>query len=151
MTEVELATAIPATALGEFLSATTPLASYLGVLTPQHLDAPEAESTAVFRGAAVHDLGWLRRVAVHGEDRERWLSGMVTNAVESLPDGAGAYNLVLNAQGRIQGDLYVWRSGNELELEIAADQTEALLGHFDKFTSWTMWSWFPPLGNRRWG
>jgi folate-binding protein YgfZ len=113
------------------------LVPYLGVLSPQHLDAPEAESTAVFRSAAVHDLGWLRRIAVRGEDRERWLSGMVTNAVEGLPDGRGAYSLVLNAQGRIQGDLYTWRansaSGDELELEIAADQTEALLCHFDKF------------------
>ena len=133
MTEVDVVTTIPTTALGAFLSPATLLVPYLGALTPQYLDAPEAELTAVFRGAAVHDLGWLRRIAVRGEDRERWLSGMVTNAVEGLPDASGAYSLVLNAQGRIQGDLYTWRSGTELEIEIAADQTEALLGHFDKF------------------
>jgi len=53
----------------------------------------------------------------------------------------GAYNLVLNAQGRIQGDLYVWRNGSELdlELEIAADQSEALLRHFTVSSSWTTW------------
>jgi folate-binding protein YgfZ len=137
MTEVEVATAIPVTALGETLvsnlSATATLVPYLGALTPQHLDAPEAESTALFRGAAVHDLGWLRRTAVRGEDRERWLSGMVTNAVEGLPDKSGAYNLVLNAQGRIQGDLYTWRNGDALELEMTAEQSDALLGHFDRF------------------
>jgi len=109
------------------------LAAYRGALTPLHLDAPEVETGALLRGAAVHDLGWLRRVGVRGEDRARWLSGMVTNAVETLPEHSGAYNLVLNAQGRIQGDLYVWRGGDDLEVEIAADQTEALLGHFDRF------------------
>ena len=64
----------------------------------------------------MHDLGWLRRVAVRGEDRFRWLSGMVTNTVNDLGANAGAWNLVLNAQGRIQGDLHVWREGDELEL-----------------------------------
>ncbi len=44
----------------------------------------------------------LRRIAVRGEDRFRWLSGMATNGVESLRDKEGAYNLVLNAQGRIR-------------------------------------------------
>jgi len=52
-------------------------------------------------------LGWLKRVAVRGEDRFRWLSGMVTNMVNDLATNTGAWNLVLNAQGRIQGDLTV--------------------------------------------
>ena len=69
-------------------------------------DRPEIE--ALLSGAAVHDLGWMRRIAVRGEDRFRWLSGMVTNMVKDLAPNAGAWNLVLNAQGRIQGDLTVW-------------------------------------------
>jgi folate-binding protein YgfZ len=110
-----------------------PLNAYRGVLTPQALDAPEVETAALAAGAAVHDLGWLRRIAVRGEDRFRWLSGMVTNAVNDLGANAGAWNLVLNAQGRIQGDLMVWREGDELELEIAADQYERLLAHLEHF------------------
>ena len=46
---------------------------------------------------------------MRGKDRFRWLSGMVTNMVKDLEPNAGAWNLVLNAQGRIQGDLTVWR------------------------------------------
>jgi folate-binding protein YgfZ len=116
-------------------SAATPHqnAVYRGVLTPRELDAPAAESAALARAAAGHDLGWLKRVAVHGEDRFRWLSGMVTNTVNDLANDAGAWNLVLNAQGRIQGDLTVWREGDQLELEIAADQVERLMAHFDRF------------------
>ena len=83
--------------------------------------------------AAVHDLGWLKRVAVRGEDRLRWLSGMVTNTVTDLGEDAGAWNLVLNAQGRIQGDLTVWRERDGVELQIAADQYDKLLGHLERF------------------
>jgi folate-binding protein YgfZ len=108
------------------------------VLTPSQLDAPEKETEALVSGTAAHDLGWLRRVEVRGEDRFRWLSGMVTNMVNDLAPGAGAWNLVLNAQGRIQGDLHVWREGDggasdRLELEIAADQYERLLAHLEHF------------------
>lgn len=142
MTELILTTAATATSLAEFLAAPGSAASpdavlrlipYLGTLTPQQLDASGAETEALLSGVAVHDRGWQRRIAVRGEDRFRWLSGMVTNQVETLPDRSGAYNLVLNAQGRIQGDAYVWRDGDQLELEITAEQSEALLAHLDRF------------------
>jgi aminomethyltransferase len=121
----------PVRANSEQLAA--PQVPYRGVLTPLELDAAERETAALVSGAAVHDLGWLRRVAVRGEDRLRWLNGMVTNTVNELGENAGAWNLVLNAQGRIQGDLYVWREGDDLKLEIAADQCDRLLAHMERF------------------
>jgi folate-binding protein YgfZ len=165
MPETDLAQNLQATALAEMLeSGRTPheLTIYRGVLTPGELDAPEVETAALAFGAAIHDLGWMRRVVVRGADRFRWLSGMVTNTVNDLFPNTGAWNLVLNAQGRIQGDLTVWRGGeeaspqrrspssqaplsgdrmlgtpfageSELELEIAADQFEKLLAHLNKF------------------
>ena len=165
MPETDLAQNLQASALAEMLeSGRTPheLTIYRGVLTPQELDAPEVETAALAFGAAIHDLGWMRRVAVRGSDRFRWLSGMVTNTVNDLFPNTGAWNLVLNAQGRIQGDLTVWRGGeeaspqrrspssqaplsgdrmlgtpfageSELELEIAADQFEKLLAHLNRF------------------
>jgi folate-binding protein YgfZ len=143
MSEPVVATATPATVLAEYFSAADSgsalrLTSYLGSLTPEHLasrnlDAPDAETRALLSGVAVHDLGWLRRIALRGEDRPRWLSGMVTNTVETLADKTGAYNLVLNAQGRIQGDVYVWRDGDALEIETTAEQAETLFNHLDHF------------------
>jgi aminomethyltransferase len=97
------------------------------------LDAPAKETAALAFGAAVHDLGWLRRAAVEGEDRFRWLSGMVTNAVNELAAKAGSWNLVLNAQGRILGELQVWREDDGLSLVIAADQYDRLLAHLNRF------------------
>jgi folate-binding protein YgfZ len=117
MTDATLAVTPQPTAVAALLeSAHIPheLISYRGVLTPRVLDAPEAEIAALTQGAALHDLGWMRRVAVRGEDRFRWLSGMVTNTVNDLFPNTGAWNLVLNAQGRIQGDLTVWREGEEI-------------------------------------
>lgn len=136
MTQIDFAATAQSTAFAQLMdSAATPheLAVYRGVLTPRELDAPAAESAALATGAGGHDLGWLKRVAVRGEDRFRWLSGMVTNMVSDLGENAGAWNLVLNAQGRIQGDLTVWREGDNLELEIAADQYDRLLAHLQRF------------------
>ncbi len=165
MSEIDLAQTLQATALAALLESSRTsreLAVYRGALTPAELDAPETETAALAFGAALHDLGWMRRVAVRGAERFRWLSGMVTNTVNDLFPNTGAWNLVLNAQGHIQGDLTVWRGGeetspkrrsaaataalggdpllgtpfageSELELEIAADQFEKLLAHLNKF------------------
>jgi folate-binding protein YgfZ len=151
MTESDLAATIVLTPLAAMLaSAVKPpqIAEYRGALTPRELDAPEAEIAALASGAAVHDLGWMRRVAVRGDDRFRWLSGMVTNTVNDLGSHAGTWNLVLNAQGRIQGDLTLWREEEKLPpqrqgavagdlgqlfLEIAADQYERLVAHLEHF------------------
>jgi folate-binding protein YgfZ len=136
MTQTDVASTAQPTAFAELLAtAVTPheLSVYRGVLTPRELDEPATESAALTTGAAAHDLGWLRRVAVRGEDRFRWLSGMVTNMVNDLAPNAGAWNLVLNAQGRIQGDLTVWRTRDQLELEFAADQYDRLLAHLEHF------------------
>jgi folate-binding protein YgfZ len=151
MTETAIPRAIPAdhptdqepsaqaTPLAALLVQSAPAAAkpalipYHGVLTPERLDAPEKETAALLSAVAVHDLGWLRRVAVRGEDRFRWLSGMVTNTVSDLAANAGAWNLVLNAQGRIQGDLHVSRQGDALDLILAADQYHRLLAHLERF------------------
>jgi folate-binding protein YgfZ len=116
MPETDLAQNLQATALAAMLeSGRTPheLTVYRGAMTPRELDAPEVETAALALGAGLHDLGWMRRVAVRGADRFRWLSGMVTNTVNDLFPNTGAWNLVLNAQGHIQGDLTVWRGGEE--------------------------------------
>ncbi len=116
MPKPDLARNLQATALAALLeSAHAPheLTDYRGALTPRELDAPEVETEAMAFGAALHDLGWMRRVEVRGADRFRWLSGMVTNTVNDLFPNTGAWNLVLNAQGHIQGDLTVWRAGEE--------------------------------------
>ncbi len=124
MTDLNVAASPAATVLAGLLASADPPplnSVYHGVLTPTELDARHAEIAALLSGTALHDLGWLRRFALGGKDRFRWLSGMVTNMVKDLPAGSGAWNLVLNAQGRIQGDLMVWRQPPQRQGPVAGD------------------------------
>lgn len=135
MTENVVVTAVPTLLANQLSTGVNQprLVDFHSTLTPQAFDALPDEIAALARGSAAHDLGWMRRVSVRGKDRFRWLSGMVSNGVKDLPENGGAWNFVLNAQGRIQGDLTVWREGEDLELEIAADQYEKLIAHLDHF------------------
>jgi aminomethyltransferase len=58
---------------------------------------------------------------------------MVTNSVQELRDGAGSYSFVLNAQGRIQGDCYIFADDGSLLLETGAAQKDVLLPLLDRF------------------
>jgi folate-binding protein YgfZ len=80
--------------------------------------------------ASLDDSGWIR---VTGSDRVRWLNGMVTNGIQQLAPGEGCYNFVLNAQGRILGDLTAFLLEDSILLETGREQVPALLAHFDRF------------------
>jgi aminomethyltransferase len=81
-------------------------------------------------GMASLSSGWI---AVTGEDRVRWLNGMVTNSVQALTPGDGAYSFLLSAQGRIQGDCTVWAKPDLLLLQTAPSQVEPLMTLLDRF------------------
>src|SRR5258707_15145392 len=66
----------------------------------------------------VYPLDTRGKVLVTGEDRTRWLNGMVTNNVRDLAPDHGLYAFLLNAQGRIQGDLYAFNLGAQLVLDL---------------------------------
>jgi folate-binding protein YgfZ len=80
--------------------------------------------------ATLDQTGWIR---VTGADRVRWLNGMVTNAIQDLAPGEGCYNFVLNAQGRIQGDLTAFAQTDELLLETDLHRLPALIATLDHF------------------
>jgi folate-binding protein YgfZ len=106
---------------------------FAGVRTPGLLDDPRREMASLLTGAAAADLGWRAKIRVTGKDRVRWLHGMVTNTVQGLAPEQGNYSLVLNAQGRIQGDCYVYRLGEDLLIDTSRDQIPALLRHLNHY------------------
>jgi aminomethyltransferase len=63
----------------------------------------------------------------------RWLHNMVTNNVRDLPVNRGNYNFVLNAQGRILGDMYIYNRGESLVLHTDARQVETLINAMKRF------------------
>lgn len=92
-----------------------------------------AELSALLHGVGVAPLdaiGWIR---VTGEDRVRWLNGMVTNFVQHLAPGEGCYNFVLNAQGRIQGDLTAFAETDAFVLKTGRNQIPVLMALLDRF------------------
>ena len=78
--------------------------------------------------APIQNSGWLR---VTGDDRVRWLNGMVTNSIQTLAPGQGCYNFVLNAQGRIQADCTAWLLPESILLQ--TPDPAALTTLFDRF------------------
>lgn len=66
------------------------------------------EQAAIVRRCA----GWFRLpdralIAISGDDRVRWLDGMLTQDVTALRPGAGCYAMLLTHQGRIVSDMNV--------------------------------------------
>jgi len=94
---------------------------------------PTAELEALRTGCGVFALAWRGNINVTGKDRVRWLHNMVTNNVRDLPVNRGNYNFVLNAQGRILGDIYIYNRGESLVLDTDASQVEPLTNAMKRF------------------
>ena len=88
---------------------------------------------AALTGACVVPLaetGWIR---VTGEDRMRWLNGMVTNSIQALKPDEGCFNFLLNAQGRIQGTATAFAAGEAILMETDRGQVEGMMALLDRF------------------
>lgn len=92
-----------------------------------------AEFLSVVANCGFFELGSRFKVSLSGKDRERWLNGMITNKIRDLAAGRGLYAFVLNAQGHILGDLYVYNRGEALLVDTDGSQSEKLLGVFRKY------------------
>jgi aminomethyltransferase len=115
------------------ISAGAQIGEYCGVETALSFGDPKAEYQTLISGCGVYDLGWRAKIVLTGGDRLRWTNGMVTNNVRDLPEGRGNYNFMLNAQGRIQADLYVYNMGDHLMVDTEWWQKAKILELFDKF------------------
>lgn len=109
------------------------LAVRAGVRTPVHFGNPSREIESLLSSTGILDLGWRGKILVTGNDRERWLNGMVTNAVQTLPHGEGNYSFLLNSQGRILGDCNVYRRTGDVILDTSRDQIPILLSHLEHY------------------
>ncbi|HEY8120566.1 MAG TPA: glycine cleavage T C-terminal barrel domain-containing protein [Myxococcota bacterium] len=72
-------------------------------------------------------------LAVRGDDRQRWLDGMLTCNVKKLAPGGGAHALLLTPQGRIVSELHVLQRGDELWLETEASAIAGVVERLGKF------------------
>jgi folate-binding protein YgfZ len=105
----------------------------VGVTTAADFGDPRAEFQALLSGCGLYDLSWRTKIAVTGGDRVRWLNGMVSNNVRDLAPGHGVYAFMLNAQGRIQADLYAFQRGDSLLVDTERGQQDKILQLFDRY------------------
>jgi aminomethyltransferase len=91
------------------------------------------EYWALREGAAVLDFSGRGKIAFTGEDRVRWLHGMVSNDVKGLAPGQGCYCFVLDAQGHIRADANVYMESERLILDCAPGFSEELAALLDRF------------------
>lgn len=101
--------------------------------TPLRFSGNRDELTGLLRSAGVFDLGYRTFLRATGRDRVRWLNGMITQTVKGMAAGQTGYTLVLNPQGRIQGDADVFMHEEFLVLETERSQSERLLSHLRRY------------------
>jgi folate-binding protein YgfZ len=71
---------------------------------------------AIEEGCALVDRSESGKLALTGAGAKAFLQGQVTNDVEALTPGRGAYAAFLTAKGKMRGDLRVLDTGEELLL-----------------------------------
>ncbi len=106
---------------------------YAGAETVLRFGSVEEELKALRHGCGVFDLGWRGKLVVSGEDRVRWLNGMVSNNTRDLSQDFGNFSFVLNAQGHIQGEVMAFQRGDFYMLECEAGEIATIRGFLDKF------------------
>jgi aminomethyltransferase len=78
----------------------------------------DLEYRALTEAAGWLDLSDRSRLCLLGADREKFLHGQVTNDVLRLRTGQGAYAALVNAKGRLESDLFVYKLADELLLDL---------------------------------
>src|ERR1700687_4461241 len=104
-----------------------------GATTAPDFGDTRAEFQALLSGCGLYDLSWRAKIVVTGGDRVRWMNGMVTNNVRDLAPGHGVYAFMLNANGHIQADIYVFQRGDSLLVDTELGQREKVLQLFDRY------------------
>jgi len=130
------AAAVAETPLAARLAAGNPaleLKMHRGAQTPLQFAGIQQETEALLRSAGVFDLGYRTFLRATGKDRVRWLNGMITQTVKGMTPGQTGYSLVLNPQGRIQGDADLYVHEDVLFLETDKSQAERLLTHLRRY------------------
>jgi folate-binding protein YgfZ len=106
---------------------------YRGATSAACFSDPQQEFRILHHDCGIYDLGYREKISLTGEDRQRWLNGMVTNNIRDLAVGRGVYAFLLNPQGHILGDLYAYNRGESILVDTDADQAEKISATFDHY------------------
>jgi folate-binding protein YgfZ len=85
------------------------------------------------QGCGLVDRLWVEHLELVGEDRVRFLNGMVTGDVKALEAGDGLFAFFTSAQGRILAEARIEALAESLILELPSGCTEPIVEHLSRY------------------
>ncbi|MBI4462596.1 MAG: aminomethyl transferase family protein [Acidobacteria bacterium] len=108
-------------------------ASHQGCVIPEMFTSVAEECAAVRRAAGVLDWSARGFLVATGSDHREFLHRMVSNDVRGLEPGQGNYSTLLNVQGHLVADLYLWRMDDHILLETHATVKDTLRETLERY------------------
>jgi glycine cleavage system T protein len=109
------------------ISGIGPLREYHGGVVPAWYSDPVAEHHATRRAAGLFDFSFRSKFTARGNDRVRFLQGMVSNDVKALVPGQGTYAALLDVRGHILADIRIYCDEDRFWLDTDVDLLENAL------------------------
>jgi len=94
---------------------------------------PESEYRFLRESVGLLDLSFRGRVCAIGPDRIDFIHGQVTNDVRKLSPGEGCLAALVDAKGKIQADLNIYRLKDELLLDFESGLTPRVTERLEKY------------------
>jgi aminomethyltransferase len=88
---------------------------------------------ALHHSTAWFDLSPRGRIVARGRDRARLLHSLTSNEIKKMAPGDGCYAFLLNPQGRIQADLYVFCFPEHFLLDTEPELREKVQLHIKRY------------------
>ncbi len=109
------------------------MATYRGVEAPAAFAGEAEEHAALLGGCGLTDRSWMERIAMMGEDRARFLGGLVTCDVQNLEPGGGVRGFVTDVKGRVLADPVVLAHDDRFSLVLPPGTSGAITEHLRKY------------------
>lgn len=100
---------------------------------PAHYDEWVTEYQAVRQAVGLSDLSHRGKIRVTGDDRVKWLQGLISNDILPLQPGQGCYSSFLTHKGKMLGYFRVYLLSDSLWVEDVGEVGDATFQALRKF------------------
>jgi folate-binding protein YgfZ len=97
-----------------------------------HFGQPNHEQRALEIGAAWADLSHRGIMTITGADRIKWINDLTTQELLTLPTGTWTQSLLLDANGRIEQQFFLFDDGATMWLHLESEKVAEFLAFLNK-------------------